>query len=334
MSLKKLVYLGYYLKNIDAKKLSSFLKYAKMRTGKSRLTLFLSAIKSVFVYNISILEYFQFRFFEIKREEHFNWAGTGFMFEYQKKMNPLRVRSVLENKILFNKHFNAYFGRGFATIEDIKRKPEIAEKLIKNPSGKVVLKNSLGQAGKEIKVLDNTGMTPSQLINIMRSGKFDLVEEYIVQHPEMMKLSSAGLNTIRIVTQEVNGNIEIVAARLRITINSVVDNLAAGNAAAPVDLESGKISGSAVFSDITKPDISVHPVSGAEIPGFQIPLWSEIIEMIEKAALMVPENRSVGWDIAVTQEGPLLVEGNHNWCKLLWQLPVKQGLKGQLLKYL
>ena len=32
-------------------------------------------------------------------------------------------------------------------------------------------------------------------------------------------------------------------------------------------------------------------------------------------------------------EGPELIEGNHDWCKLLWQLPVNKGLKHVLEKY-
>jgi len=168
----------------------------------------------------------------------------------------------------------------------------------------------------------------------MRSGKFDLVEEYIVQHPDMMRLSPSGINTVRLITQETNGRIEVLAARLRISINSNVDNMAAGNAASPVDPITGKVTGPAVFSDITKPDITVHPVTGVEIPGFQLPFWNEILEMVKKAAMSIPENRSIGWDVAITPKGPLLVEGNHNWCKLLWQLPVRQGLKKELEKYL
>jgi hypothetical protein len=56
--------------------------------------------------------------------------------------------------------------------------------------------------------------------------------------------------------------------------------------------------------------------------------------MVRKAAVLFPENRSIGWDIAITKDGPELIEGNHNWCKLLWQLPVKQGLKKDLEKNL
>lgn len=43
-----------------------------------------------------------------------------------------------------------------------------------------------------------------------------------------------------------------------------------------------------------------------------------------------PQNRSIGWDIVITPEGPGLIEGNHDWCKLVWQLPVGRSLKQML----
>ncbi len=49
--------------------------------------------------------------------------------------------------------------------------------------------------------------------------------------------------------------------------------------------------------------------------------------MVKEAALLYKEYKSIGWDVAITNNGSELLEGNHNWRKLLWQLPVKKGLK-------
>ena len=149
-----------------------------------------------------------------------------------------------------------------------------------------------------------------------------------------MELSPSGLNTVRIFTQLTSEGVDFLGARLRISVNSPVDNMAAGNLAAPVDLETGTVSGPGVYSDITKSDCNIHPITKKQITGFKIPFWNAVIETSVGAALLCPENRSVGWDIAITESGPELIEGNHNWCKLLWQLPVKQGLKMELGKYL
>ena len=68
--------------------------------------------------------------------------------------------------------------------------------------------------------------------------------------------------------------------------------------------------------------------------GFKIPYWDEILVLTEKAALKNISNKSIGWDIAITEKGPFLLEGNHNWCKLLWQLPLKKGMKHKLTEFL
>ncbi|MCB0472537.1 MAG: hexapeptide transferase, partial [Flavobacteriaceae bacterium] len=143
-----------------------------------------------------------------------------------------------------------------------------------------------------------------------------------------------GLNTVRIITQlNAEDKVDIIGSRLRITVNSAVDNLAAGNIAAPIDPDSGVVTGPGVYSDITKEDEEKHPVTGVPIIGFKIPFWNETLAMVKEAALLHKENRSIGWDVAITDEGPELIEGNHDWCKLLWQLPVKHGLKPVLEKY-
>jgi hypothetical protein len=169
----------------------------------------------------------------------------------------------------------------------------------------------------------------------MKKNNYGLVEEFIHQHPELNKMSPSAVNTIRVITQISNdGSVDILGCRLRISINSSVDNMAAGNMAAPIDEHTGEVSGPGVFGDVSKEERFIHPVTGVKIPGFKIPFWNEILEMVKQAALKHPQNRSIGWDVVVTEKGPGLIEGNHDWCKLVWQLPVKKGLKPELDQYL
>jgi hypothetical protein len=331
---RRTIYLGYFIRESNFRQLKSFLQYASAVSGKSRLKIILDAVRSVYKYNVSLKDYFCFRFFELDDEDRKKWAGSGFMYEYQLIMNPRRSRQVLENKIEFLNYFRQFVKRSYCTLREIRNNCEVVEKMLDNSSGLLVLKGSLGQIGAEIEVIKCKNYNSATLPEYMTRKKFDLAEEYVVQHPDLMSLSSSGLNTVRVFTQLNSGEVDLLGARLRITVNSPVDNMAAGNLAAPVDLETGLVIGPGVYSDITKNDMEVHPITGQFIKGFRVPHWDKVIDMAKRAALLTPENRSVGWDIAITTDGAELIEGNHNWCKLLWQLPVKNGLKGQIKKYL
>jgi hypothetical protein len=331
--LKRTLYLLYYIKETDRKQFQKLLNYASRNSDSTKLKIFADCIRSVYLYNISIKDYFCFRFYSLSKTERDNWAGTGYMYEYQKIMNPMPHRMVLEDKVAFLRHFKRFVNRSFFTISELKANKAYANTLLTNFSRKTVLKGSHGQIGAEVEVIQCSDFTPDSLIEYMTLHHYDLAEEYVVQHPALMALSPSGLNTVRVFTQLSNGKADILGIRLRVSVNSPVDNMAAGNLAAPVDEETGEVNGPAVYSDITKDERTDHPVTGISIVGFVIPHWNKVIDLARQAALFFPENKSIGWDIAITEIGVELIEGNHNWCKLLWQLPVKKGLKMELEKY-
>ena len=331
MKIARAIYLGYYLKQLDRQKFALFLNHACSLTGKSKLTILTDVLKSVFNYNISILEYFQFQFYDLSNEERATWAGTGYMYEYQLRMNPGESRNILNDKTLFYKKYDNFFVHRVADINDLKKKPAVADAILSNPSGKLVFKSAEGKCGTQVDIRSCADFDWQSLIEFMEKSEYELVEEFIEQHSDMNRLSPSAVNTVRIITEvKDDGNVDLLGCRLRISVNLSVDNMAAGNLAAPIDEATGRLSGPAVYSDITKDEQLYHPVTNEKIPGFKIPFWEETLEMVRKAAKLHPQNRSIGWDVVITEKGPGLIEGNHDWCKLLWQLPVHRGLKSIL----
>ena len=331
--MKRILYLAYYLRNTNWDRYEKFLNYAVKTSGKNKIGLALDSFLSGFLYNVSPVEYFLFHFYELPTEQRKSWAGTGFMFEYQRKMNPLKYRGILDDKRKFAKEYRHLMRHLVVDDEDLKNQ-NIEKQLIENSGGKLVFKPFDGKCGVGIRIDKAEDWKNKSLATYLENSEFGLIEEFIVQHDELNRLSPAGVNTIRIITQlDHQDDVVILGARLRITVNSFVDNLAAGNIAAEIDLESGKVTRAAVYSDITKAPESNHPITKVEIIGFQIPFWQECLQLAREAAMLHSENRSIGWDIVVTNDGPGLIEGNHDWCKLLWQLPVEHGLKSTLLQY-
>jgi hypothetical protein len=334
MKIKRAIYLGYYLKQLDRGKFNLFLDYTSEFTGKSRATILSDVLRCVFSYNISLLEYFQFGFFNLSKQERKDWAGTGHMYEYQLKMNPLSQRQILEDKTLFHKHYRDFFVHLVADVETLKTQLLLADSLLFNSSGRLVFKSADGKCGREVEIRECEEFDRQSLIVFMEKYSYQLVEEFIEQHPDLNRLSPSAVNTVRIFTElNEKSEVKILGCRLRISVNSSVDNMAAGNLAAPIDKNTGQLSGPAVYSDVTKEERSFHPITKVKIPGFEIPYWEQTIDMIKRAAKKHPQNRSIGWDIVITDEGPGLIEGNHDWCKLLWQLPVKKGMKSSLTDF-
>ena len=331
MKARRLIYLGYYIYQLDWQRLDKFMSYLRIEKGWSRIRQWFYIVCDCLKFNISILEYYQFRFFELPTDEKRKWAGTGTMYEFQRRANPPASRGLLSDKRQFYQSYKEFFRHELRSLDELRQAPDVAKRMLAN-NHRLVFKQAMSNCGSGVSVRSVRGMTFQQLVDTMESEGFDLVEEFVNQHPVLNALSPSAVNTIRIFTQISEGRgYEVLGCRLRISVDSPVDNLAAGNMAAPIDTDSGVVSGPGIFSDITVPPAKIHPITGCSIVGLQIPFWSETLELVREASLLHPENRSIGWDIVITEQGPGLIEGNHDWCKLVWQLPVRRGLKHMLV---
>ena len=327
---RRLAYFAYYLRRLDTARLAVFMDHVRRRKGWSRPAQWARVLHDSLRYNISILEYYQFRFYDLSAEEKPRWAGTGTMYEFQKRANPPDKRMILEDKCLFHAAYRQFFRHDLYTRAELEATPELVEKLLREHD-RLVFKPARGNCGVGIAFVDSATLKAADVVPMMVREGYDLVEEGLVQHPDLMRLSPAGVNTVRIFTAlDEKNQCHILGCRLRISVNSEVDNLAAGNLAAPVDDATGEVTGPGVYSDITRQPEAVHPVTGRPIEGFRIPFWPETLALARAASVLHPQNRSIGWDIVITPDGPGLIEGNHDWCKLVWQLPVGRGLKQRL----
>ncbi|MHB1302957.1 MAG: sugar-transfer associated ATP-grasp domain-containing protein [Acidiphilium sp.] len=152
--------------------------------------------------------------------------------------------------------------------------------------------------------------------NGSRSGRI-LLQKRVVNHPAMLgRLTSGGLATVRIVTcRSPSGSIESLPPVIRMPVgDAIADNIAQGGLAAPIDA-SGRISGPAIRKDKRHGVVihARHPTTGVEFSGFQLPCWRDACELAHKAHRMFPALHFIGWDIAITADGPVLVEGNAWW---------------------
>lgn len=138
-----------------------------------------------------------------------------------------------------------------------------------------------------------------------------MIEEILQQHPKMV-FGNTSVNTVRVNTLlDNNGKGHIINCVLRAGVgDSVVDNYCSGGAIYPVDIEFGVITGKG--KSRCGDDHMVHPGTNIMMLGYQVPNWQILKKEIVCAAERLQTLRLVGWDVALTDNGIALIEGNHN----------------------
>jgi hypothetical protein len=108
-----------------------------------------------------------------------------------------------------------------------------------------------------------------------------------------------------------------------------VDQLVHGAVGCWVDLDSGTLGRGRTRSD--RGDTSVIPGTDTPFTGFELPDWPAVKDLALRAAAAFPWARAIGWDIGITDSGPVLIEGNERWSPSLIQMPAPAGLmRGEL----
>ncbi len=157
-----------------------------------------------------------------------------------------------------------------------------------------------------------------------------VVQPRIATHPDLADIALNALPTVRVVTilDEV-GRPEVVSATFRFASveNATVDNMKAGGLVAAVDLAKGALS--IACKGYGGEDHATHPVTGATIVGRELPGWLQVKALAVRAhAGAFGDYVLIGWDIAMTPEGPLLIEGNGKPGVLMPQRAARRGLGG------
>ena len=136
-----------------------------------------------------------------------------------------------------------------------------------------------------------------------------LVEAVIRQHPVLDAVNPSSVNTIRYIAARHGDAVAPVGAGLRVGgSGQFVDNFHHGGVAYPLDLETGVVTGCGI--DLDGHAVLRHPTTDHVMPGLQVPFWDRVTALVAEAARTVPHVGYVGWDVAVTPEGPELIEGN------------------------
>jgi|GEM_PF-1627962 len=141
-----------------------------------------------------------------------------------------------------------------------------------------------------------------------------LVTELVRQHDYAASVFPDATNTLRIhsLADPDTGEVGLLRASHRFGSRQSVptDNWSRGGYTAPVDLDTGEIRPLIALDDPPRSRPEHHPETGAQVAGLTVPHWAAVCDLVREAAELHRYAPFVGWDVAVSPEGPVLIEGN------------------------
>ncbi|TFH63939.1 MAG: hypothetical protein E4G91_07345 [Candidatus Zixiibacteriota bacterium] len=153
-----------------------------------------------------------------------------------------------------------------------------------------------------------------------------LIQEYVEQHEILQRIQPHSLNTLRVVTFiNDGGEVEVLATMVKLGLGaSTVDNLSKGGFAARVD-EGGILQKAILEESGSYEPAEKHPTTNQQIEGVRLPFFDEAVALAIRAQLHIPQLRTLGWDIAITPKGPIIIETNVFWGNLT-QVAICKGM--------
>ena len=137
-----------------------------------------------------------------------------------------------------------------------------------------------------------------------------LFQSQLQPHPELRRIAGDRMGTVRVVCVADEQGVEIVRASWKIPVgDNVADNLwRGGNMLGGIELETGEMLHVVKPGPLECEFVTEHPDSGVSFEGLHFPEWAAVREVVERAAALIKDCTFQGWDVALCEDGPVLVE--------------------------
>lgn len=298
-------------------------------------------------------EYYEYEFEKCTKEFRENFLGWAEQGYYLKTLNPVKYYTLARNKYLahlclekagipmpkllgyynpYQTHANEDFAKQLLKLQEEKKIP-------------FVIKATESSHGEGVYVIESVTSDDNDIyLNLINGKKIGLsevlshkdeliVESLIKQTKQFSDFNQTSVNTVRFMTTLYpNGEAKVIATFMKIGRNGAyVDNAGAGgNIDANVDVETGEINKVITFRGFRNTSkTECHPDSGMKLEGIIIENWEAIKAKVISYQKAFPFVKAAGWDIAITDEGPIVIEVNDSWDRT-GQLFVQRGWKNEI----
>lgn len=310
-----------YARAGNLKRFKNNLKEISKKEKKSEFFLFNHFLLTFLKTGCGYSDYLNYELYNKIFKEIDEYVTIKHQDKFYEIVSPAKYKTFFTIKPNFLNNFKDYINRSFfagGTIEELKAFLDKNEEFMVKPYDGLGGKGVYKEYRKNIKNVND-------FYNYLNENHL-FIEEYVKQNKEVNRLCKESVNTIRIMTFSYNGKSEIVYAAMRIGngINNV-DNFHQGGMGCKIDLEKGILIGDAIDKDLNH--YEVHPKSKVKFDGFVLPNWEKAKKLVLDASLVNNNIHMVGWDVALTDEGATLIEGNRRPGFDLIQVLSKRGRK-------
>jgi putative polysaccharide biosynthesis protein len=269
------------------------------------------------------------------------------MLARQRVLNPVALEALTEDKALFHVHAAALglpvpelLGiltpgtPGWSPGGTLAGPEDLARVLASGPA-ELVVKPARGYHGLGVRALtrrpdgalrdaDEAPVDPRDLHAELRGDRRFaswVIEQRVRNRGEIDALvGSPALATLRVNTYVApDGDVRLVHASMRLPAGSAtVDNFrggALGNLSVGVDPVRGTLRTAIAGGPdgVGETLVERHPRTGVRIEGYPVPDWERSLDLLHRASRAFLPMRSLGWDLGLTEAGPVIVEANMWW---------------------
>ena len=311
--MQKLKYLIKIISHMNFKGFFATIGEIHKKSRKSRIWLFFDIIYCGLKYQAGYIDYKAIHMYDLNAAQRDTHITRGRFNAFVKKYNDPKYAYLFFDKAKFNETFAKYMLRDWLLLdghnqaefqEFLKKNDEFIAKPVDGTNGKGVVKIKSDQANYQ---------------ELMDNGQC-LVEGAVKQCAEIAKLNPSSVNTLRIMTFYSDKGAKIVKTTIRIGNGGVVDNFGSGGMMTHINPDTHEIAFPAV--DKKGEAYEIHPLTKIKFVGYKIPRLDEVWATCLEASAVVKEIRLVAWDVAITDKGICLIEGNDFPGHDLYQHPI------------
>ena len=289
------------------KHIAEFSKKLSEKTGIPAKELNRDIINAKKLNHISLNEYEWTKYYSLTEEQKKTVSTLWTRAQFRKTFTDRRYICTLSDKYIVSKVFSEFYGRKCVRMEDVT--PDVLRELGVE-LGKVVIKPGCKGQGKGVKIFPvTTDAEITAAIEYVRKVKSGIVEDYIVQHEVLNNLNPNAVSIVRLYSLSSPKGSYIFAPVLTTAISKEISNGCQDALTAMADIRTGLVISDACDHNKTV-EHTVHPVTGVPFKGLQIPFWDDTIAMMKKAVPQASKISNLGWDIAITPTGPIIIEAN------------------------